>query len=121
MYASWTFRLTYERRRHLTRLIPSSATPAATLRTMSTNSPAYGGWEIFASAFGVSAVLVGVLYNAIVSQLPSRRLKGLCEALGETQSFLDCCIEEGVLQECHIQTFQRYLTMWVPLSRPMAP
>ncbi|CDO69421.1 hypothetical protein BN946_scf184791.g16 [Trametes cinnabarina] len=78
---------------------------------MSNNSPIYARWEIFASVVGVAAVIQSVIYPLVSSQLPSSKLKRLCETLGQTQGFLEDCVEEGVLRENHIQAFQRRLTI----------
>ncbi|KAJ3009449.1 hypothetical protein NUW54_g2778 [Trametes sanguinea] len=77
---------------------------------MSTNNSAYGGWELFTTIFGVGAVVFGIVCRLLVKQLPSRKLAHLCDVLGETQSFLGDCVEEGILKECHIRAFQKRLT-----------
>ncbi|OSC97552.1 hypothetical protein PYCCODRAFT_1440072 [Trametes coccinea BRFM310] len=76
---------------------------------MSTNSASYAGWEVFTTVFGVGAVLLGALVRYILSQLPSKKFKGLCDIVGETQSLLTDCVEEGLLRETQITTFQQYI------------
>ncbi|KAI0669475.1 hypothetical protein C8Q78DRAFT_1040155 [Trametes maxima] len=68
-----------------------------------------GAWDLFV---GIIGVLTGIpiAWTLIAMQLPSRKLRDLFDALSETETLLESCVEGGLLREHHVLVFQGRLT-----------
>ncbi|KAH9888345.1 hypothetical protein C8Q73DRAFT_709864 [Cubamyces lactineus] len=71
---------------------------------------AYARWDVFVGVVGVLTA-IPVLIALIATQLPSRKLKGLDEALMETETVLNESIEEGILRDYQIGAFKERLEL----------